>query len=165
MKKGKPILIGGILAVVVVSVATQWLPGRRMTDVTDINLQNATDLWESKSPANYWIKIQVEGRLNDIWEVSVEQGNAIKVIRNGQEMVSERTKDVWTVPGMFRMLEYDLDTQERLREQGTDLMVRAEFDSENGIPVGYQRLDYSTRQSASWKVLEFKIRIENQAEM
>jgi hypothetical protein len=72
---------------------------------------------------------------------------------DGTTPSQRRTWYYWSVPGMFDVLERDLEAAEE--EQ---LLLRADFDPATGYPRRYERAMLRTRQQTQWEVVRFATR-------
>ncbi len=115
--------------------------------------------WQAAGPSNYRISIKVEGRQPATYQVTVRDGRVEAATRNGNPLTQRRTIGTWSVPGMFDTIEYDVRAISRdgdtSRAANQQLVVRAEFDSQLGIPLKYFRSDYETKTTTTWEVIEF----------
>ena len=153
-KSRKWLILFALLGLAIV-VGIRYKINGRATDVTDDLLKSAIATWEKQRPANYRLKVRIKGPRTGTYSIEVKDHEVDNYSFNDQPLTNERTKQTWTGRGMLRFLEWDLETQKNLEKDGIQLMVRAEFDSQYGLPFKYQRLDFSTRQSISWEVTEF----------
>ena len=58
---------------------------------------------------------------------------------DGHELTNRRTLGTWAVPGMFNTIQIDVENQAR-KDRG-ELLLRAEFDPQLGIPRRYERVE------------------------
>jgi len=128
----------------------------RLPSMTKEAYTSASDLWNSRQPANYEITVEVTGMQPGIYEVVVENGLAVEASFDGRPLTRRRTFGTWAVAGMFDTLSSDLETNERENY----LMLGAVFDPDFGYPVRYQRIEMRTgaHDTLQWQVTRFEPR-------
>lgn len=142
---------GGILTFLVVMI----LLSDRIPEMTPERLSHAQDKWARQQPASYRIQISVEGRQPGVYETVVHDHQVIQSTFNNQPLTSRRTLATWSVEGMFRTLDYDVDTQANRRETDPQLTLRAEFNAEFGYPERYHRIEWGSNNELMWTVTDF----------
>ena len=153
---GLIVLLIALLAVVRTMIA------RRIPELTDARLDAALQRWNSHGPEDYRLEVQIEGlRPGDV-SVEVQQGKVVKMTRDGRTPSQRRTWDVWSVPGMFDMIERELELAEDPAgemdlAQDTRLWLRCEFDSQYGCPVEFHRAVFGGGPEVYWRVVRFEV--------
>ncbi|HVX11388.1 MAG TPA: DUF6174 domain-containing protein [Pirellulales bacterium] len=130
--------VGLLIALAIVS-RHQAVPA-----LTSEALAAAQSRWEQHGPANYRIDLEVAGRQASRYHVEVRGGKPTQVLRNDRPIPS-RSWYYWTVPGLFEVLDHDMDCSEDPTRgfgarPGSRAVLRADFDPDLGYPRKFQRL-------------------------
>ncbi|MCA9263278.1 MAG: hypothetical protein KDA60_05495 [Planctomycetales bacterium] len=147
------------------SIFAFWIVTSRSQAVpalTPARFASAMQLWEEQGLENYEIAIQVEGRQPAIYEVTVENGEPVRALRNGQPLPAGPTRGTWSVPGMFSTIDYDVEAVAKRENdpeaaQTPRLILRAEFNPQWGYPAKYERLELMTQNAVRWQVTRFVV--------
>ncbi len=128
--------------------------------LTPERLQAAEQRWQARGPASYRLKVELRGAQTGDLVVEVRQGEVVSLTRNGATPSQKRTWAYWSVPGQFDVLHTDLENAEQSRQifqtdSGTGVL-RAEFNTEYGYPVRYERLALGGMGDVRWRVTEFE---------
>jgi len=149
--------------IVLVVVGVVWLlrtllPG--LPQFTEADLAAAQARWRAHEVRDYDLTIVLAGRKNEEIQVVVRGGEPTAVVRNGLPLKEARTMRPWTVPGLFETLETDLDNAahpaEKFGSADVRVVLRAEFDPQNGIPRRYLQQVYGRLDDLTWTVTEFR---------
>lgn len=136
------------------------LPG--LPVIQPVDLAAAQVVWSKAQPADYDLTVQLTGRQTGELKISVRNGSAAGMTRNGTPMRQERTWEPWTVPGMFETLTTDFENREQAVEKfGVEpgsIHMRCEFDPKYGFPKHYLHQIYGRHQDLEWTVTEFVVR-------
>ena len=154
------------VAIVVVVVLS-----RRHTapPLTAAALADAQQRWQKNGPADYGMDLIVTGRQASHYHVEVQAGQPSRVLRNDQPTTS-RTWHYWTVPGLFEVLEHDMDcsddpTRGFGARRGSQAVLRAVFDAELGYPRKFERLILGEPHlDMTWQITRFERVDERPAE-
>ena len=168
-KKTWAAVAGAICGVIFVAVAALALLPKRLPQLTREEFDRAMALWESVSPENYDIEINVEGRQPAVYRVEVRGGHVRSATRNGNPLRQQRTMGTWSVPGMFGTIEQDVIAVEQVESGSADrytprLLLRAKFDpkwGKLGIPTHYHRIQWGSHTEVRWEVTHFEINPAN----
>jgi len=109
--------------------------------------------WRQHGPRDYDLTIEQTGARAATIEVSVRDGEVTAMTVDGTSPSQRRTWYYWSVPGMFDVLERDLQAAE-----AEQLLLRADFDPATGYPRRYERTMLRTRQQTQWEVVRFATR-------
>jgi hypothetical protein len=107
-------------------------------------LADAQERWRKHGPADYRMDVIVTGRQASRYHVEVSGGKPTRVLRDDRSTTA-RTWHYWTVPGLFEVLEHDMEcsddpTRGFGAQPGSQAVLRAVFDSELGYPRKFERL-------------------------
>jgi hypothetical protein len=112
---------------------------------------------------SYVLDLEITGRRAGTVHVEVDQGRVTGITRDQQPLRERRTWDAWSVPGQFDTMRVGLKAAEdpagqlQLRE-GTQVVVRAAFDSELGYPLGFRQVTLGGGMEFGWKTVRFERR-------
>ena len=135
---GSILLVGGIMvlaAVLIFFIITAF------ADKTPLLLPGMPgdwrERWSREGPRDYdlSISIQVDRQDESRAETKVRDGKLVSQTYNGLPRAS--SDDSYTVAGLFRTMERELELQEK---QKGDTVLKAEFDQKLGAPVVFKRL-------------------------
>jgi hypothetical protein len=149
----------GIAAII---LALEMFVARRLPELTPERLEAARALWQSQGPAGYDLDLEKLGERPGPVHVEVRNSEVATVTIDGWEP-SPWTKETWTVPGQFQMLEQELVLAEDPVHQmqakaGTQIRLRCEFDRQYGFPRQFQRTVYGGGPDVYWRVTNFTVR-------
>lgn len=156
--------LGGLLtfvAIVAVIVAAR----RDATPaLTAEALETAREHWRKNGPPDYQMDVMVMGRQPGRYHVEVRAGKPTEVLRNDRQ-VGRRNWPYWTVPGLFEIIEHDMDcaadpTRGFGAKPGSKAVLRAEFDPRHGLPRKFERLILGEPDlDMTWQVTPFEDQI------
>ena len=137
----------------------------RMIDVNRLILSEARTAWNIANPVNYLVEVSVTASGKDIYEVTVLNNEPVQVILNGKSLNRRHAFDTWTVEGMLDTIAIDIEHCERWDEgraaPGTcDLIIKATFDPETGIPLKYIRMELGRPSNVGvmdWEITRFEL--------
>jgi len=137
----------------------KWI-GPGLPECKPEDLAAARAKWEAARVRDYDITIQLSGRQSGEIKVSVRDGEATAMTRNGVQPKQERTWEPWTVPGMFDTLDVDFENAKKPKEKfGNDaagVNMRCLFDEQYGYPKKYLHQVMGRHQDLEWEVTEFR---------
>jgi Family of unknown function (DUF6174) len=147
------------LALVAILAVEQFAD--RLPELTPEDLTAAERLWEEKGPASYNLDLQIEGNQPGVVHVEVRDGVTTNMQRDGRTPTQRRVWDVWSVPGMFDMIERELDiaadpVHEMDATANSRVELRAAFDQQYGYPIRFQRIVYGGGTEVYWRVTKFE---------
>lgn len=157
-----PFWIGLPLGVVIAAVALVLLLRKGGETLTADGLAAARARWEEKRPASYDLSIEITGAQEGRHRVEVRGGRVVKMTTGG-EPVPERVWPLWSVDGLFRFLETEIENRERpARAHGVEtpgqVLLRAEFDGTWGFPRRFVRHVRGRTDSIEWEITAFEPR-------
>lgn len=153
-------VLGGIAALISVGAfAVMQLRKDAIPALDPQRFESAKLRWQSTAPANYDIETVVVGPQGATYAVSVRDSVVTQALRDGSPLTQPRTMGTWSVPGMFRTMEIDLENIAN-NPDSTQLVLRADFDPHFGFPRQYQRIDLQNQTEVRWKVKRFEERPE-----
>ena len=123
-----------MIAIVVFSVFVDRTP---MLDPGSIEKWKAR--WNREGPVDYDLSISIQVDREDASraKVTVREGKLVSQTYNGRARAS--TDDSYTVAGLFRTMERELELSLQAKQKG-DTVLKAEFDQKLGAPVVFKRL-------------------------
>lgn len=147
------------LAVACLVFALQYFVADHIPELTEAELQSATERWKEHGPASYDMEIELRGAQPGRVHVEVRNGEVTAETRDGRTP-GKWTWDTWSIPGLFDTLSQDLQTaanpeQEIQAAPGTKWRLRCEFDVGLGIPWQYHRL-VTGGPEVYWRVTSFQ---------
>lgn len=158
--------VGGVVTVAAI-VALAFVLRREATPELSFGaLEAAQKRWRQSGPADYSLDVQVTGRQPGQYHVEVRGGEPVDVRRNGVS-ANRRTWHYWTVPGLFEVIEHDIECSEDPTRgfgarPGGKAVLRAEFDAELGHPKKFERLILGEPQlDMIWEVTRFQAGAES----
>jgi hypothetical protein len=137
------LLLPAAVCIVAAALLLQTFAGQRIPDLTEVELQKAQDLWASSGPASYEMDLEIlQGRPGTV-HIEVLNGEISTMTRDGRSP-APRTWRYWSVPGLFEMLERELEMAEDPVHEvgdaaGTRWQLRCEFDPAYGYPRRFHR--------------------------
>jgi hypothetical protein len=121
-------------------------------------LDAARRRWDQQGPDSYNLDLLISGRQTGRFHVEVRGGRPTFVTRNGRQP-PRRTWDVWTVPGMFDIIDEEVDQAHDpaggFSARGGQAVLRAHFHPRYGYPETYQRIILGASEEIEWKVTRF----------
>lgn len=152
---GVLLALAAVLALVIVSRRQAAPP------LTGEALEAAQRTWHERGPASYRMDLVVTGRQASSYHVEVRDGKPTQVLRN-QRPTTGRTWHYWTVPGLFEVLEHDIEcsddpTQGFGASPGSHAVLRAVFDAQWGYPRKFERLILGEPHlDMTWQIVRFE---------
>lgn len=136
----------------------------RMIDVDRQILSDARTAWNNRNPVSYVVEVSVTTSGEDVYEVTVINNQAVQVKLNGKSLKRRHAFDTWTVEGMLDTIAIDIEHCERWDEgramPGTcDLIIKATFDPDTGIPLKYIRMELGRPSNVGvmdWEITRFE---------
>ncbi len=159
-------VLGSVLSGVVWVLATR----NPLPELTPSQLEQARRRWQQHGPASYQMTISLEPPPGGN---TPESGRRIRVRVTGHQAVSvtqhpggelpRRSWDYWTVPGLFDVLQRELENRQHpQRAFGVSdprmVVLRCRFDPQYGYPRQYQRVVRGRGLQSRWEVVEFRPR-------
>ena len=145
----------GIGAVAATIIVVPLLSGRT-EPVTKERLAEAARLWHAAKIANYAMDLETSGAQTGKYHIEVRDGQLARITRNGQA-ADPASGEFWTVDGLLRMIEQELDAAEHpgkgMFPEQTQVWLRLRYDARSGYPVRYSdRLEKElTRHAARYR--------------
>lgn len=124
-------------------------------------IQAAQQTWSAHGPADYRMDLVVTGRQASSYHVEVRGGKPTQVLRN-QRPTTPRTWHYWTVPGLFEVMEHDIECSDDPTEgfgaaPGSQAVLRAVFDAQLGYPRTFERLILGEPHlDMTWQIIRFE---------
>lgn len=153
-----PMLAGVVLGLMLAVYLVQRIYGDPTPPLTADVLKQAEAKWRDAQIRDYDIEIEVQSRQREVYAVEVRNGAPQQAWRNGQPLKQIRTFDTWSVPGMFDTIHSDFDRDDRQGQPAPELVLRAEFDEQTGVPRKYKRIQWGADIEISWRVTKFEVR-------
>lgn len=155
-------VLGGVF-VALAAVAVVVVVSRRQAApvLTGDALAAARQRWEAHGPGDYRLDLVVTGRRASGYHVAVRDGKPTRVLCN-QRPTPPRTWSYWTVPGLFDVVEHDIECADDPTEgfgasPGSRVVLRAVFDAELGYPRRYERLILGEPHlDMTWQITRFE---------
>ena len=148
--------LGGILGIIVAVIAMYLMGPGQIPELNASRFDQALEHWDSYRLMNYEIEITVQGRQPGRYTTTVQEGVVVSAEFNNNALTNPRTMSTWTVDGMFRTIDYDVQSQSNRGSQDPELTLRAEFNSQYGYPQKYQRIQWGSLNELNWEVTRFK---------
>jgi hypothetical protein len=140
------------LALLAVGLPVAWLVARIATNsglqLTEARISAAKDLWKTAGPRDYDLVVNVGGGTRSVYEIEVREGKVAKALVNGQPFASQGQAELWTINGLFQILEMDLANDKK--PDSPRSYTIAEFSPTDGHLVRYVRS--SSRQNLTLDV-------------
>jgi hypothetical protein len=152
---------GGLLALVAIIGLIVVSRRQATAPLTAESLQTARQRWQTNGPRDYRMDITVRGRQPSRYHVEVAGGNPVVVQRNDHD-IPRRNWPYWTVPGLFDVIEHDVDCAEDPTNgfgarPGSTAVLRADVDERLGYPRKFERLILGEPQlDMTWEVTRFE---------
>jgi hypothetical protein len=131
----------------------------RSIQLTPEQVREAKARWEANGPADYDLHFQerVGGGPVDTYRVEVRGGRVVEVraVEPGGQVVeledlAPEEAQAYSVPGLFRQIERDLE--EDLRDGERRNFATASFDKQTGHPTRYVRRVRGSKERLEWRV-------------
>lgn len=151
------LILGACLGLVATLLFMFFLGPGHLTELTATRFAAAKDKWHSQKLPNYRIEITVQGRQPGRYWTEVRDGQVVVAKFNNNALTNTRTMSTWTVDGMFRTIDYDVQSQLQRSPQAPELTLRANFDAEFGYPKKYQRIQWGSLNELTWEVSKFEV--------
>ena len=154
---------GGLLTLAAIIALSAVSRRQAAPELTSGTLQAAQERWQANGPTDYGMDLVVTGRQASRYHVEVRGGKPTQVLRNDRP-ITPRSWQYWTVPGLFEVLEHDMDcaddpTRGFGAKPGSRAVLRAEFDAELGYPRKFERLILGEPHlDMTWQVTKFEER-------
>jgi hypothetical protein len=159
----RSILLALVLVALVagVGVVLKLFVARHLPELTEPLLAAAEARWEANGPANYDLDLELAGARPGVVHVEVRDGEVTAMSRDGVTPSQQRTWYVWSVPGQFETIERELELAEDPQfemqaAEGTQVVLRAEFDPKYGYPRQFHRLVFGGGPEVFWRVTRFE---------
>ena len=149
--------LGGILGIIVAVIAMLLMGPGQIPELNASSFNQALNQWGSNRLMNYEIEITVQGRQPGRYRTTVQDGEVVSAEFNNNALTNPRTMSTWTVDGMFRTIDYDVQAQLNRDAQDPELTLRAEFNPQYGYPQKYQRIQWGSLNELTWEVTRFEI--------
>jgi hypothetical protein len=135
----------------------------RISDLTPDLLSSAQAQWEKSGPASYRMVVETSGdRMEKSkYEVTVRAKTIVKLERNGTPLQPESGDNSYTVEGLFRTLDQEIDLKGKPQllgaPPGYSSYPMASFDRTTGRLLRFQRSVGGTKNNIEIIVREFEI--------
>ena len=149
--------LGGILGIIVAVITMLLMGPGQIPELNASSFNQALNQWGSNRLMNYEIEITVQGRQPGRYRTTVQDGEVVSAEFNNNALTNPRTMSTWTVDGMFRTIDYDVQAQLNRDAQDPELTLRAEFNPQYGYPQKYQRIQWGSLNELNWEVTRFEI--------
>jgi hypothetical protein len=152
---------GAVLTIVALVALAVVSRRQAAPELTEDTLQTARQRWQQHGPTDYRMDLIVTGRQASRYHVEVRDGKPTQVLRN-ERPTTARTWHYWTVPGLFEVLEHDMDCSEDPTrgfgaKPGSRAVLRAVFDEGLGYPRKFERLILGEPNlDMTWEVNRFE---------
>lgn len=160
------VAVGAVVAVAAIVVLVAVFRREATAELGLDALNGAQERWRQNGPADYSLDVQVTGRQPGQYHVEVRAGEPFEVRRNGV-VANRRTWQYWTVPGLFEVIEHDIDCSEDPTRgfgarPGSKAVLRARFDPVRGYPKRFERLILGEPQlDMIWEITRFETPAES----
>ena len=135
----------------------------RISELTPDTLRAAQSQWEKSGPASYRMVVETSGDHMDTskYEVVVKAKLVVTLTRNGSPLEPEAGGNSYTVEGLFRTLDQEIDLKGKPQllgaPPGYSSYPMASFDAATGRLLRFQRSVGGTKNSIEINVREFEI--------
>lgn len=152
--------VAGALVSLVILVVV--VAGRSTPALTAEALGDAEQRWREDGPAGYDLDLVQSGRQSARYHVEVRQGRVTAMTCNDRAPRRRASWDAWSVPGQFEVIRRELEGKgEPVRAfgapAGSQVVLRAAFDSHYGFPMKYERVVLGTSLAIQWEVTRFEV--------
>lgn len=149
------IVLGSVLGLIAAAAVVLAFRETFLPEITHESLAAARARWKEKGPQSYAIRVELTGINAGTMEVEVDRGSVTAVSYNDRPADPE-VGEFWTVPGLFDVIEGDLDscakaTKNGARDATTPIFSRGQFDPQTGAPTAYRRITPSGTD-AEWRI-------------
>jgi hypothetical protein len=134
----------------------------RLSELTPDTLRAAQAQWEKSGPASYRMVVETSGDHMDTskYEVMVRAKAIVKLERNGSPLQPEAGGNSYTVEGLFRTLDQEIDLKGKPQllgaPAGYSSYPMASFDTATGRLLRFQRSVGGAKNSIEIMVREFE---------
>lgn len=155
--RGKGLWLALFLAVAGTAATLALLYRRPGEPLTEELLAAARARWQEHGPRAYDLEVSVSGAQEGDHRIEVRAGRVTKMTTGGAP-VREGAWEYWSVEGMFRFLQGELENRARAAEVfgTTEVELRVEFDDAYGYPARFLRHVMGQRKSVEWNVRSFR---------
>ena len=135
----------------------------RISDLTPDVLRTAQTQWEKSGPASYRMVVETSGdRMEKSkYEVTVNAKTVVKLVRNGTPLQPEAGDNSYTVEGLFRTMDQEIDLKGKPQllgaPPGYSSYPMASFDRATGRLLRFQRSVGGTKNNIEINVREFEV--------
>jgi len=152
----------GVAVLILAAICLQFFVADQTPFLTLDLLEEAQRRWESNKVASYDMDIEVRGAQPGRVHVEVRDTQVSAETRDGRTP-PQHTWYVWSVPGLFEMLDQELvlaeDPEKNMNAApGTKLQLRCEFDLKFGYPKRYHRFSTGDAPEVDWTVTKFQVK-------
>jgi hypothetical protein len=153
--------VGALVTLVVIVVVAAIARRQSAPPLTAEALTAAQERWQTQGPADYRMELTVTGRQASRYEVEVADGKPTRVLRDGRP-TTPRTWHYWTVPGLFEVIEHDIECSEDPTRgfgarRGSEAVLRAVFEPQLGYPRRFERLILGEPNlDMTWEITSFE---------
>lgn len=130
------LLVPLILILLVIGAIVGLNVYRQQYGLTQQRLDAAQKLWKERGPKSYDVHVQVSGSAPGNYQIEVRDGQVTTAKRDGQPLDAPREGQAWTMPGLFQVLQEDIDNDKKVSATS---FSQAEFDATNGSLTRYVR--------------------------
>lgn len=165
MRRRSTLIVGGVIGAALFLIGAVIVYAMLYRDplplLTVKELNRAEKRWAEQGPSSYRLSVEIFGRQPGVVELTVENGEAVAMTRDGRAPDQRRTWSAWTVPSQFDMLHLELGNQEDHEHgygapPGSQAVVKAEFDAKFGYPIRVRRQVMGANLDMEWRVTRFE---------
>ena len=165
--RARPLLLGmslGLLAALIAVVGIALVMRRNRPQLTEAAYQAAVERWDKHGPRSYDLDLELSGNRSGKIHVEVRDGEVVHMTRDGIEPQQRRTWDYWSVPGQLETIGQELDmardpANSFKSKAVTGMVMWAEFDSQYGYPLVYDRVVLGGDFEVHWRITRFDARV------
>ncbi|HEX2474915.1 MAG TPA: DUF6174 domain-containing protein [Lacipirellulaceae bacterium] len=153
------LVLPAVICIIGVALLLQMLVGQKLPQLTEDELAKAEELWTSAGPASYEMDLDIlQGQPGKV-HIEVQNGEITAMTRDNRTP-AQRTWSYLSVPGLFEMLERELEmAEDPVHEVGADAgtrwQLRCEFDPGYGYPRRFHRYVSGGGPEVYWRVTSF----------
>jgi hypothetical protein len=162
-----PWLVAGIALGIVLSgigslLWMAWTASPADPPVTVERLEAAQRRWQENGPASYNLHVRLSGTRQAEIHLEVRNHRVVAMRYNGQTPSQRRVWETWTVPSQFEMIATDLENAHNRPwesfgvEEASQVVLRAQFDPQFGLPSLYERLVLGGSGDIRWEIVGFQ---------
>jgi hypothetical protein len=152
------VLLGVVIGLAVSAAFAVWLLRDPIPTLSREAFTAAVARWKEKNPKHYDMQVVFTGGQTGTYQVEVRHGEVTRLVRDGQPLNRGAAWKLWTVSGMFEILEADLARMENPAEHPGlgEVQISAEFDGQWGYPRRYRQIQLGGKQATSeWQITQF----------